>query len=313
MVYDFGGGTFDVTILQAGKDGLYAIATDGEAHLGGRVIDERIMRVAAMDFLEQHKADPLSDPGGAQRLRRLAEQAKIALSRPGANVFKQSLLLLGKPYDFVLTRDQLDRIATEFVAKTIQACNRARAAADLSWRDIDAILLTGGSSLLPQVARDLQTESGKAADIICRQPHQAVAFGAAIYADRLSKSEGGFEIRQATTAALSLRVWSIEKGAPALETLIARNVPLPAEYVRTFYTNRSDQTQILLEFVQTRGEPPEEFTLGRHSFGPILNPEQNYPVEVTVSIAADGTVSVRAQDGRSGRAMNYTLGGEGGA
>lgn len=309
LVYDFGGGTFDVTVLQASPKGLYALSTDGEPYLGGRSIDDRIMKLAAGDYEKQYGRSPLHDVGSAQRLRRIAEDAKIKLGRPGVSHQKASLLLLGKPFDFILTRDQLDVIVSEEVARTVAASERALKSAGLGWRDIDKILLTGGSSLLPQVTRDLIKASGKpAADLVSRQPHQAVAFGAAIFASRLAGTGAiDLEIQHATTADLCLRVWDRQRNAPGLEMLIGRNTPLPAEYTRTFFTSKADQTRIVLQFVQKRGEPPEEFILGTFSFGPISEPRANYPVEVTAFVSRDGLVRFTARDPMTGREMAQVL------
>jgi molecular chaperone DnaK len=315
LVYDFGGGTFDVTVLQASPKGLYALATDGDPYLGGRTLDERISNLAGEDYARRHGRSPLTDAGSAQRLRRLAEDAKIRLGRAGQTHVQSSLLLLGQPFDFVLAREQFDRFATEIVARTITACDRALSAAGLGWRDIDKVLLTGGSSLLPQVARDLMRVSGKPADdIISRQPHQAVAFGAAIAAARRAGSGAQFEIRHATTADLCLRVWDRQRNVTALETLVAKNRPLPAEHTRAFFTSSPDQTRLVLQLVQRRGDPAEEFVLGSFSFGPILSPRANYPVEVTASVGRDGLVKVTARDPATGRQMEHVMvegGGDG--
>lgn len=309
MVYDFGGGTFDVTLLQTGRDGLYVLATDGLAQLGGRSIDRRIMDVIDDDFKRRFQSSALSDPASAQRLRRLAEDSKIKLSKPGSAQVRQSMLLLGNPYEFLLTRPQFDSIVQEAVAQTIVTCERCLKETGLDWRDVDHILLTGGSSMLPHVPVELMRASGKAAtSLILKQPHQAVAFGAAVLAQRYAHdSDSETLIQQVTGAELCLRVWDKRLNRPGLETLIARNTPLPTAYNRTFYTNRDDQTRIALEFVQRRGEPPEEFSLGHFAFGPISNPRRNTPLEVTVAIGRDGLVNVTARDPASGREIAHHL------
>lgn len=309
LVYDFGGGTFDVTVLQTAKEGLFVLATDGVAKLGGRILDERIMALIADDFLRRFGRNPLSDPASAQRLRRLAEQAKIKLSKPGLPQIRQSLLLLGNPFDFVFTRQQFDAIMTEAVSETLAACCRCLNAASLTWRDVDKVLLTGGSSLLPQVQSEILRVSGKhPGDVVSRQPHQAVAFGAAILAERFGRNRDSDSlIQQVSGADLCLRVWDRQNNRPGLESLIARNTPLPSSYSRTFYTNRDDQTRLVLEFVQKRGEAGDEFSLGHFAFGPIENPKKNYPVEVTVALARDGLVRVTARDLVIGKEIAHTL------
>ncbi len=314
LVYDFGGGTFDVTVLQTGRDGLYVLATDGIAQLGGRTLDQRIMDLIDSDYKRRFQRTATDDPASAQRLRRLAEESKIKLSKPGAAQVRQTLLLLGQPFDFLLTRLQFDAIVQNAVGLTLECCQRCLKDAGLSWRDVDHLLLTGGSSLLPHVAIELLRVSGKPANsLILKQPHQAVAFGAALLAQRYATTSGSENlIQQVTTADLCLRVWDKRHNRPGLETLIPKNTPLPTTYNRTFYTNRDDQTRIVLEFVQKRGEPAEEFSLGHFAFGPINNPRKNTPLEVTVSIGRDGLVNVSAKDPASGREIARSLHQEGG-
>jgi molecular chaperone DnaK len=309
LVYDFGGGTFDVTLLQTGSDGLYVLATDGLPHLGGRTIDQRIMDFIDEDFKRHFQRSALSDPASAQRLRRLAEESKIKLSKPGPAQIRQTLLLQGNPYEFLLTRPQFDQIVQEAVAQTIMTCQRCLKAGGLDWRDIDHILLTGGSSLLPHVPVELLRASGKpASSLILKQPHQAVSYGAALLAQRYAQDPANDSlIQQVTGADLCLRVWDKRHNRPGLETLIARNTPLPIAYNRTFYTNRDDQTRIVLEFVQCRGEPPEEFSLGNFTFGPINNPRRNTPLEVIINIARDGLINVTARDPSSGKSIARSL------
>jgi molecular chaperone DnaK len=222
---------------------------------------------------------------------------------------KKSLLIAGAPFDFVLTRPQFDQLAREAVLRTVACCERCLEAASLGWDDVDAIVLTGGSSLLPQVVQELARTSGKApAQIIGKQPHQAVAFGAALLAQRRAgAAPDAPPIRQAATADLCLRVWDKAARAPGLETLIRRNTPLPASYARTFYTNREDQTRVVLELVQRRGDTAVETSLGHFSFGPIEQPRRNFPIEIQVALTAAGLVQVTAREPANGRAMAFTV------
>jgi len=309
LVYDFGGGTFDVTLLQTGRDGLYVLATDGLADVGGRTLDEAIMGWAEGEFKRRHGLSPLTDPATAHRLRRLAEESKIRLSKPGISQVHQPLLLLGRPFEFLLTRMDFDRLVGGAVRRTLEVCERCLQAAGLDWRDVDKILLTGGSSLLPMVTTELRRVSGKPPqDLVLRQPHQAVAFGAAVLAGRLGgRDQGGGLLRQVATADLCLRVWDRQRHQPGLEPLIARNTPLPAAYARTFYTNRPEQTRLILEFVQRRGEDGTERSLGHFAFGPIANPRKNYPVEVTLALTPDGLVRITARDLVNGQEMARVL------
>ncbi|MFY9514045.1 MAG: Hsp70 family protein [Rubrivivax sp.] len=306
LVYDFGGGTFDVTLLQSGPQGLFVLATDGVARLGGRHVDEAIMGLAG----------GAGDAASQQRLRRVAEQAKIKLAtNPALALHRQSLLLGGVPLDFVLTRAQFEAVCQQQVDQSLLACERCLAGAGLGWRDVDKIVLTGGSSLLPAVTRSLLAVSGKAAaDLVSRQPHQAVAYGAALIAQRLGAgADADSLVRQASGYDLCLRVWDRQTQAPSLETLIPRNTALPARYSRSFFTNREDQTRLVLEFVQRRGEPAIEASLGHFAFGPILAPRRNHPVEVQVDVGSDGLIHIAARDRDLGTQLAHTLHSDGGA
>lgn len=219
------------------------------------------------------------------------------------------MLLLGQPYEFLLTRPQFESIALDAVGQTITCCQRCLQEAGLTWRDVDHILLTGGSSMLPQVPMELLRVSSKSANsLILKQPHQAVAYGAAVLAQRYATEIGSDSlIQQVTTADLCLRVWDQRHNRPGLESLIPKNTPLPTAYHRTFYTNRDDQGRIVLEFVQRRGPAQEEFSLGHFAFGPLNNPRKNTPLEVTVAIGRDGLVNVSAKDPASGREIARSL------
>jgi molecular chaperone DnaK len=304
LLYDFGGGTFDVTLLHASKGGLRVLATDGISRLGGRDLDQEIARLVAAEFARRHGADPLGDPASAQLLRRAAEQLKIRLARPGVAHARQAVLLLGRPHEVTLMRAEFDALAGAAVARTIECCERCLEAAGLSWAAVDRIALAGGSSQLPQVAAELLRVSGRArSQIVSRQPHQAVAFGAAVLAGRIAAAAGEDGLHAVAGADVCLRVWDRVRQCPSLDMLIARNTPLPTTYRRTFYTNRVDQRRLVLEMVQRRGMPPEESSLGLMAFGPIETPARSHPIEVVVELQSDGLVRVRATDLASGHEM----------
>ena len=313
MVYDFGGGTFDVTILQTSDKGLFVLATDGVANLGGRTINDAIVLQFIANNRKLREIAGISEASNQQRIHRIAEKAKLKLAQSDLAQFKQSIILAGEPVDLLLTRLQFDQICKEAVDQSIATCERCLNASDLSWSDMDRVMLTGGSSLLPIVAKTLLAVSKKSpSHLITRQPHQAVAYGAAILAQRLANSaEGASFIRQVTGYDLCLRVWDRQQKKTALEVLIPKNSPLPAKYSRLFYTNRDDQTRIVLEFVQRRTDAGVESSLGHFKFGPIKEPRMNYPVEVTASIGNDGLIHIEARDKISGTILSQHIDAEG--
>lgn len=306
LVYDFGGGTFDVTLLQASPDGLFVLATDGDAGLGGRVVDEAVMSLVDEEFRGRFGVSAIADPPSAQRLRRLAEDAKIRLSRAGATQVRQPVLLANRPYEFVLLRSRLEAITDAMVERSITACERCLDAAGLQWADVDRVMLTGGASLMPGVTAALGRRR-PIETIVSRQPHQAVAFGAALLADRFSSAPDAQNIHPIATAALALRVRDPQTGAPGLEVLVPRHAPLPARQKRVLHTARADQTRLTLEFVQVREAGSEPTSLGRMAFGPIEAPRLHYPVEVEVEVATNGLVHVSARDPATGRSLQVSL------
>lgn len=310
MVFDLGGGTFDVTLLQTSPDGLFALATDGAPDIGGKAFDDAIMAMVEDDFRRRHGRSLLEDPASAVRLRRLAEDAKIRLAKPGRSQVQQALLLGGKPYDFVLTRSQFEQLIAPALDAALAICERCLGAAALGWGQVDKILLAGGSSLLPLVDQRVRLASGKGArEIVSRQPHQAVSFGAALLANRLH--QGGPEqnalLQPVASADLGIRIWDRVLGRPGMEVLVPRNTPLPATVTRSFYTTRPEQVRMVLEFLQRRGEESEPASLGHFAFGPIERPRKNFPVEIEVRLREDGTVAVTARDPDTGAAISQEL------
>ncbi|MBL8270983.1 Hsp70 family protein [Steroidobacter sp.] len=311
LVYDFGGGTFDATLLQASPKGVFAIATDGVA-VGGKDIDERLMRQVAVEFQRQHGFSPLEDPVSRATLWRFANETKIQLSKPGRGLVRKTLLLSGRTLDFTITRSQFDKLIEPLVEQTLQVCERTLLGAGLSWSMVDKVLQVGGSSLLPIAHDALRRRSGKAAEeLICKQPHQAVAYGAALLAGagRLDSDGEGPEVRQIAAFDLGIRVADKATGRPTVQVLIPRNAPLPASNVATFYTTRPDQTRLVIEVVQCKSEG-QESSLGRFAFGPIRKPRKNYPIEIQLRYDSEGMAVVVARDPSTNEVMERQLGAE---
>ncbi|MBY0398930.1 Hsp70 family protein, partial [Myxococcota bacterium] len=316
FVYDLGGGTFDATLLRTSPDGLDVLATDGSARVGGKAFDDAIMAMVAEDFRRAHGFDPLGDPVARVQLRRFAEDAKIRLGRAGKGQVRQAILLAGRTYDFFLTRTQFERLIAPLVDESIEAAQRCLQSAGLDWPKVDQVLLAGGSTLVPYVQQRVREAADKPGDrMVAQQPHQAVAFGAALVAAQRAGEIGGARLRQQVTSyELGMRVWDRKQNRPGVQPLIPRNTPLPARHAAIFYTTRPDQTRMILELTQTRGEGAEPMSLGHFAFGPIASPRKNYPVEVTVAYDGEGLVRVAARDPNTGSAMERMLdASEGGA
>lgn len=308
FVYDFGGGTFDATVLQISEGKMFVLATEGRNGLGGRCIDSALVDLIARDFVQQHGRNPMDDVSTHEQLRHFAEEAKIALGMPARSRLRKTLVLAGHVVELALSREQLDRIVLPIVDETVVVARRCLDAAGLTWNQIDRVLMTGGSSLLPAVGKRLVQETGKLGDSLhCRQPHQAVAYGAALIAEARATRPDAQPLSSVAPYHLGLRVRDTNSGSGRIETLIKRNTPLPARHTATFYTNRPEQTRIVLDVVQGKGEGELVASLGHFAFGPIKRPKKNYPVEVTLAYDTEGLVKVTAKDVVTGEALERDL------
>lgn len=316
FVYDLGGGTFDATVLQSADTGLYALATGGSNRLGGKWIDDIVINAVLDEFERQHSDRP-HDPASLQQVRRFAVDAKLQLSKPGNNRVSKTLLVGGRTLDFVLTQDHFNNLAEQLIEETLKVCETVLAKKNLDWSMVDTLLLTGGSSLLPMVARKLAVVSKQPVDAIrSRQPHQAVAYGAALLAEQLFADSGtAASLQQICSHDLGVRAIDPETRQPGVRVLIARNTPVPASQRLTFYTTRTDQARMIVEVVQVHGEGSArmENSLGHFAFGPIETPRKNYPVEIELGYDVDGMVSARAFDPATGKEIRQIMEQHGGA
>jgi molecular chaperone DnaK len=311
LVYDLGGGTFDATVLHVGSEGLYALATDGASNLGGKNFDEAIMAIIAEQFRGAHHYDPLQDTIAASQLRRQAEAMKIKLSLPGRGEVRTSLLLGGRTQEILLTRNLLEQATKPLIERSLEICARALKAAGLDWAAIDQVMMAGGSTLLPSVESALRRVSDKPGDRLRRhQPHMAIAYGASLLAAQWSGTQVAHApqlLQRISGFDLGIRVYDPSTRQMLIDTIIARNTPIPSRRCITYFTNRPDQRRIILDIVQVKspGDPP--VSLGHFAF-PIAEPRKNYPLEVTLGYDDQGMVSVNAHDPESGHEVKRELG-----
>lgn len=310
LVYDFGGGTFDVTVLHFANGRIHTLATDGQNRLGGRMFDERITGLIAEEHFRTYRSHLGKDGHTQEQVRRTAEAAKIALSEGKGRLFRRTLLLDGKPLEFMLSQGQLERMVLPSVEETLAVCERCLSASSLRWNQIDTVLLTGGSSLLPQVAGLLLKRSGKRpADIQCRHPHGAVAYGAALLAEaraRGSACDPAIAVAPADLGLLSERPGSRTK---RFDVVVSRNSPLPASGNRTHLTTQLAQKRMVFWVAQRRDPdgPPEP--LGTMEFYLPTAP-QGHPVELTLAYDRQGIVVATARDPKTGHALEREFSGD---
>jgi len=255
LVYDLGGGTFDVTVMEIRGSEFVALATDGDVRLGGHDWDQRLVDLAAEAFIRQHGDDPREDPLTASKLWRECEDAKrtlsarnkatVACDRPGA----ASRVEISRAQFEEATQDLLDR--TRFTAtQTVKA-------AGTTWAQIDSVLLVGGSTRMPMVRSMLRQLSGKQPDAAVAAD-EAVAYGAALHAGLLlAKGQGKparFSIKNVNSHSLGVVGIDPQTKRRRNGILIPRNTTLPVTAKRTFQTQKANQKSILVEIVE--GESP---------------------------------------------------------
>ena len=307
MVYDLGGGTFDVSILELG-DGIFEVlATNGNNKLGGDDFDQRIIDYLAQEFQKENGIDLKSDKMALQRLKEAAEKAKIELS--GVTTTNINLPFITadatgpKHLDITLTRAKFDELTHDLVEATMEPTKKALADAGLSASQIDKILLVGGSSRIPAVQEAVKNLTGK-------EPHkginpdECVAVGASIQGGVLSGDVSGVVLLDVTPLSLG-----IETLGGVSTKLIERNTTIPAKKSQIFSTAADGQTSVEIHVLQGEREmAADNKTLGRFHLDGIPSAPRGVPqIEVTFDIDANGIVHVSAKDMGSGREQNITI------
>ncbi len=314
FVFDIGGGTLDATVLQATPDGLYVLATEGAKNIGGKNFDEVIMGIVEDQYRSQHRVGISDDNEAMQKLRTFATRAKIELSEPGRGVISKPLILAGRQIRVTFNRAQFEEAAEPWLEASELICEKALKAAGMGWDDIDDLVLTGGSSLLPCVERKVREMSGLPKTRVRRQqPHASVAYGAAILAEQMhgDKQVAAPPLRQLVTGnELGVRVFDPQAKKAVFHALIEKNVPVPATARETLYTRSKEQKTVSIEVLQRKDEYEVAENLGKFTFGPIAEPEKNYPVEVELGYDAAGRVTIKAKDGRAGAVIEQVFDGD---
>lgn len=306
FVYDLGGGTFDATLIQNADDGLFVMATGGEHDLGGKTVDEAIMKQLADEYQRLHGLDLLalgqSDNTILVQLRQFATDTKLELCKPGVQQVRKTLLINNRTVEFLLTTAQFNRLVDKLVTQTLTVAERCLEAAGMSWDFIDHILLTGGSSLLPLVRDKLAERTGHDRDsLMLKQPHQAVAFGAALIAQQLYGNDTQTKTLQRSTAwQLGIRVANAQ-GQPCVQVMIDKNAPIPASKQVRFPTNRDNQPRMVIEVVQQKAENTDEKSLGYFIFSLPEGMDKGYPIDIELAYDLEGLVTVTAKDAKTGQ------------
>lgn len=300
IVYDLGGGTFDVTLIDMQAGDLRTVCTDGDVQLGGFDWDMRLVDFMAEQFLKEHKVDPRQSPEGLQRMLLAAEDGKHTLSARG----KASIHLVhdGKACDVAITREQFEERTADLLERTRYTTRQLLVTAGLEWKDINKIFLTGGSTRMPMVVKMLKELSGIEPDMTVN-PDEAVARGAAVYANYLlaTKGETGhaptFDVTNVNAHSLGVEGIDPRTMRKRNKILIKRNTPLPSKKIEEFITKEINQESVVVQVLEGESLDPAECTaVGRTVIrGLPPNLPQGWPVEVTYEYGVNGRLNVRAK------------------
>lgn len=295
LVYDLGGGTFDVTVMEIRGTEFVTLATDGDVRLGGRDWDQRLLDYVAEQFVRTYGLDPRDDANVVGRLWRDCEEAKRTLSaRQKAHVvcdFRAQSLRVE------VTRQLFHELTYDLVERTAFTTRQAVQAAGLEWGEIDRVLLVGGSTRMPSIVDMLRRVTGKEPDNSVA-PDEAVAHGAALHAGLvLARRCGGtptFSIRNVNSHSLGIVGTDSRTGRKQNAVVIPRNTPLPVVAKRVFRTHKPGQTSLLLQIVEGESVSPEECSaIGKCSVrGLPPNLPAQTPLEVRFHYAANGRITI---------------------
>jgi molecular chaperone DnaK len=298
LVYDLGGGTFDVTVMEIGGQDFNALATDGDVMLGGKDWDQRLVDFLAEEFIRRFGMDPREEPIASGRLWRECEDAKRTLSaRTKATI---ACDYRGNAVRVEITRPQFQDMTRDLLDRTSFTTRQTLQAAGLEWGDIDRVLLVGGSSRMPAVVEMLRELSGKEPDCSV-SPDEAVAHGAALHAGLILANHAGkspsFRIRNVNSHSLGVVATDAKTKRPRNAILIPRNTPLPVSARRIFKTHKANQRSILVQIVEGESLSPDDCSqLGKCSVRnlPPDLPAQT-PIEVRFRYEENGRLTVNVQ------------------
>jgi molecular chaperone DnaK len=307
VVFDLGGGTFDVSVLELGDGVFEVLSTNGDTHLGGDDFDNMIINFMAEEFKKKEGIDLRSDPRALQRMKEAAENAKIELSSSSSVDINLPYIVLDpvapKNLELTLSRAKFEQLADSLFERCLEPCKQALKDSKLQASEIDEIIMVGGSTRIPKVGEIVQKFFGKTPNRSVN-PDEVVALGAAVQGGVLSGDVKGVVLLDVTPLSLG-----IETLGGVFTKLIEGNTTIPTKKSETFSTASDNQTSVEIHILQ--GERPlanDNKSLGRFHLDGIPPAQRGVPqIEVALDIDANGILNVTARDKASGKQQNIRI------